>query len=261
MIISQKEALIACLVFVAAFFAAVNVTGYQEYLVADRWYYTDFLFIVAPLAVLIVSAILVARYKISGSHAISWILFFVATISWFAADQIYSYDNEYDQFSGLYPSDWLYIAGYLFYFTFALFYLKPRKAKITKNAIVVSIAIATCFVIPSIYFVHNKISADVEVLLNSIYPVLDGMVLVPTIIAIILFFRGQVNFLWISVLIAFVFSVAGDTLYLIESYNDEFRPGSVADMFFVWSYVFFAFGAYSHIRLFGRSPNVDPRQG
>lgn len=255
---SQKEWLVVCLVLTGAFFAAINVTGQRESMIADRWYYTDFLFMVAPLVVLAFSSVLVFRYKTVGSHAVAWILFLAATASWLVADQIYSYDNEYEQYQlDAYLPDALYIAGYLLYFAFTLFYLKPRKAKITKNIIVLAVAISASFVIPSIYFVHNKIAVeDTETMVNSIYPILDGLVLAPTIIAIILFFRGQVNFLWVTILVAFIFSAAGDTMYLVESYNDEFGPGSVADMFFVWSYVFFAFGVYSHIKLFGRSRDV-----
>lgn len=258
MALSQKEWLIVCLSFVGAFFAIVNVTGQQEQLVADKWYYTDFLFIAAPLVVLAFSSILVARYRRTGSHAVAWILFLVATASWFAADQIYSYDNEYNENTlDTYLADLFYITGYPLYFAFAIFYLKPRRAKITRNTIVFAIAISASFVIPSVYFVYNaEATDDTETLLNAAYPILDGIVLAPTIVAITLFFRGQVNFLWVTVLIAFIFSAAGDTLYLIESHDHEFRPGSVADMFFVWSYVFFAFGIYSHIRLFGRPKDV-----
>jgi len=138
------------------------------------------------------------------------------------------------------------------FFAFAIFYLKPVKNKVSKKMILFTTLIASSLLIPSLYFVHNKpIENNSEYAINTIYPILDVVILVPSLIAIILFFRGEVNFLWTAIALGVIFDVTGNTIYLIERYNETFSAGSVADLFFIWMYVFFAFGAYNHVKIFG----------
>jgi len=82
------------------------------------------------------------------------------------------------------------------------------------------------------------------------YPILDGTILVPAIIGMTLFFRGQVNLLWFSLMFGILLQVIGDTLYLRLFIDDSFYPGHISDIFFVWSYLIIVFGIYSHVKLF-----------
>ncbi|WKT57114.1 hypothetical protein QVH35_06560 [Candidatus Nitrosotenuis chungbukensis] len=76
----------------------------------------------------------------------------------------------------------------------------PRKNKITKKNIVLSAVISTSFIMPSFYFVTQSTPSDnFETTINLVYPFLDALVFVPAFISVILFFRGQVNFLWVTV--------------------------------------------------------------
>jgi hypothetical protein len=54
-------------------------------------------------------------------------------------------------------------------------------------------------VIPTLYLtfdVGDEVLSDIEIFLFAMYPILDSIILVPAIIAAVLFFRGQVNLLW-----------------------------------------------------------------
>ena len=104
---------------------------------------------------------------------------------------------------------------------------------------------------PGLYFIHDKpIENNLEVTINVMYIILDWVILTPSLIAMILFFRGVVNFLWISIMIGLICEVIGDTIFLIEKYNKTFIPGSVVEIFFLWTYIFFIYGVYDQIKLF-----------
>ena len=70
--------------------------------------------------------------------------------------------------------------------------------------ILVAILVSTTLVIPTIYltFEGEEELDDLTIFLYAIYPILDGIILAPSIIAVMLFFRGQVNFLWTLILYA-----------------------------------------------------------
>jgi len=253
-IFSQREFLLFSLVVTGITFLLANVFHEEQYpIIENHTYFTDILFIVIPLIVIILSSILVIRYGITGSHSASWILFTVAIGIWFVAELLYTYDTDYKigDISSYIP-DLFYVLGYIVFFAFIVFYLKPIKNKISKKMILSTALISSSIFVPTLYFVYNKpIENNPELVVNIIYLILDGIILAPSLIAIILFFRGEVNFLWIIISLGIIFDVAGDTTYLIERYNETFSVGSIADLFFIWTYVFFAFGVYNHVKMFG----------
>ncbi len=163
------------------------------------------LFIIIPAIAIILGIILSVVYKGSGSHGKTWILFTIALLIWFVGETTFEYDYEYDieDISTL-TSDIFYILGYPIFSAFTILYLKPRKNVISKNMILVAILVSTTFVIPTLYltFEGGEELDNLTAFLYTIYPILDGIILAPSIIAVILFFRGQVNFLWTLVLLA-----------------------------------------------------------
>jgi hypothetical protein len=68
-------------------------------------------------------------------------------------------------------------------------------------------------------------------------------------------FKGEVNFLWILVLIAIICNVIADVSYGIAIAGDSYYPGHPMDILYIWAYIFVAFGVYSHIRLFNIEQN------
>ncbi len=111
-------------------------------------------------------------------------------------------------------------------------------------------------VIPTLYLtfdVGDEVLSDIEIFLFAMYPILDSIILVPAIIAAVLFFRGQVNLLWTMVMFGTIFLVMADTSYLVFLVEENYYPGHPLDILYIWSYILYALGAYSHIKLYKKS--------
>lgn len=255
---SQKTILLASLFVMACVYVGANIFHQENYpIIENSLYPTDIFFIAFPLVVIAFSVILVIRHGMTGSHSKAWILFLVGSIVWYAADMMYYYNSEYvAENNGNYTVDYLYYLSYFLYFGFMLFYLKPRRNKISKKIVLLGAIISLSIIIPSVYFVSQKIDTDNdETEINFIYPFLDSIVFVPAFVALVLFFRGEVNFLWITVTLGVICMAVADTTFLIERCYGIFSPSSIANLFFAWKWILFAFGVYSHIKIFGATKN------
>jgi hypothetical protein len=251
--LENKNYLVLALVGVVVIFLVGNIVNQEEFPIAENLYMTDLLFIIFPGIVVAFGLMLVFRYGLRGSHGISWVLFTLAIASWYVGDTTYEYDYKYDleDLSTL-TSDFFYIIGYPLFLGFTIFYLKPRKRIISKKMILASSLASILFVIPTLYVTFNgEYQLDeLTIFLYAIYPILDGVILIPSIIATFLFFRGQVNLLWSLILIATILFIIADTSYLVFSVEETYYPGHPIDILFVWPYILYAFGALSHIRLY-----------
>ncbi len=252
--ISQSQFLLVSMVAAAAmFFLAGHFRQEDHPLIENSLYYTDIFFIVVSPLAIVFSAILVIRHGTTGNHSIAWILFLAGSVVWYAADLTYYYNAEYAaENNDSYLVDFFYYLSYFLYFGFMIFYLRPRKATISKKMIVAGAIISISLIIPSLYFIAQKPDTDnSETTINLIYPFLDAMVFVPAFIAVILFFRGEVNFLWITVTLGVICMAIADTTFLVERCLEIFSASSVANLFFAWKWLLLIFGAYSHIKIFG----------
>jgi len=260
--LENKNYLLLALVGVVIVFLVANIANQEEFPIAEDLYMTDLLYIIFPGIVVVFGVMLVFRYRLRGNHGISWILFTLAIASWYVGEMTYSYDYEYDleDLSTL-TSDLFYIIGYPLFFGFTIFYLKPRKQIISKKMILISSLVSILFIIPSLYFTFNEEYQldELTIFLYAIYPILDGVILIPSIIATFLFFRGQVNLLWSLILIATILFVIADTSYLVFSIEETYYPGHPVDILYVWSYILYAFGALSHIRLYKKRSEQDEK--
>lgn len=251
--VSQNQALFASVVAVAIMFLLANYLEQEKYpIIKDSLYYTDIFFIVVSPLAIVFGAILVYRHGTTGSHSIAWMLFLAGSIVWYAADLTYYYNAEYvAQDNNTYLVDFLYYFSYFLYFGFMISYLKPRRKMISKKLIVAGAIISIGFIVPSLYFLSQKPDANTETTINLVYPFLDSMIFIPAFIALVLFFRGSVNFLWVTITLGIVFIAVADTTFLIERCLEIFSASSIANLFFAWKWLLFIFGAYSHIRIFG----------
>ena len=252
--LENKNLLVFSLIGVVAIFLIANLTNQEEFPILEDWYMTDLLFILVPAIVIVLGSILIVRYGLRGNYGIAWILFTLAFCSWYVGELTYSYDYEYDieDISTL-TSDIFYILAYPLFLGFTIFYLKPRKRIISKNLILLSSLASLLFLIPSLYMTFDMEYTELDTLttfLYVIYPILDVIILIPSIIATVLFFRGQVNLLWMMILLGIVLDVIADIGYLSFSIEESYYPGHPIDILYVASYVMIAFGALSHIRLY-----------
>ena len=251
--LENKNYLLLALVGVVVLFLVGNISNQEEFPIAEDLYMTDLLFIIFPGIVVVFGLMLVFRYGLRENHGISWILLTLAIASWYVGEMTYKYYYKYEleDLSTL-TSDFFYIIGYPLFLGFTIYYLKPRKRIISKKMVLSASLVSILFVIPTLYFTFNgEYQPDeLTIFLYAIYPILDGVILIPSIIATVLFFRGQVNLLWSLILIAAILLIIADTSYLVFSVEETYYPGHPVDILFVWSYILYAFGALSHIRLY-----------
>lgn len=222
---------------------------------------SNVLYMILPLAPVILSAFLVKRFGTIGVHAKAWIMFFVFAILWYTAEQLWlSYDLVYhiDPFPS--QADYLSIAGYVFLFMFGMNYIKPVKKGISKKTKLVSLLICIALSIPTINMVitQEKNFNPFDLFVATSYPVADAAVMYPAIIGLALFFRGQVSFLWSTMCLAIVLGVIANTAFLFLSLDNSYYAGHPIDILYLCSYILFSFGVYSHVRIF--KDRMDPRK-
>ena len=253
--LENKNYLVFFLVAVVVVFLIANVINQEEYPI-DKFYATDLLSVIGSFSVIIFGGLLSFKYKARGTNGIAWILFTLSMVSWFLGEYAYSNDSEYniEDLSTL-ASDIFFITGYPLFFAFTILYLKPRRNIITRKIIFASSLFSLLVIIPTLYitFVSSGSLDNLTLFLYAIYPILAGVILIPAIVTVFLFFRGQIDLLWCMVLFGIIFFVAGDTAYLISSLDESYYAGHPLNILYVWAYVLFAFGTSSHLTLFKKS--------
>lgn len=237
---------ISLLVIVAV---AVIVANYFGQMYATLT--SDFanLFITAPLLFTLI--VFLIRDRGHGDLGKAWMCFTVVVILWFVAERIWM---VYDLTDGGDPwpseADYFWLAGYPVYFVFTFFYLKPFRRSISKtlmfSASTVTVLVAG-FLASSIF---EENSFSFEAVLGIAYPVLDTVSIAPIIIGLVLFFRGQVSFLWSCLFIGMICFVIADYGFLFLSLDEEYYSGHVIDILYLWAYLFFLFGTNNYARMF-----------
>ncbi|OLE39782.1 MAG: hypothetical protein AUF74_01425 [Thaumarchaeota archaeon 13_1_20CM_2_38_5] len=223
---------------------------------------TDFTYIPVSGTLVVLSSILSMRFRRTGNHGKAWLFFLAISISWFIAETTWS-ALELAYHENPFPSiaDIFYLAGYPFWFGFLFYYIKPVKNAVTKKMILGAAAISITMMIPSTYMAYDldpKVSLLSNVIATS-YPILDSIILIPALIGIVLFFRGEVNFTWSLVCIGIVLQSMGDSGFQIATFTNTYYTGHPVDILFLWSYIFLSFGVYDHIRIFKKTKDQKPR--
>lgn len=217
---------------------------------------TDVMYIMTTATFVVLTIILVLRFKNTGDHGKAWLFLLGTSVSWFLGETIWTvYELAYN--TNPFPSiaDVFYVAGYPLMFGFLMYYLKPVRRAITKKMIVSSIMISAAMAIPSIYMAYSP-EPDVtlfENVLATSYPILDSIIFIPAIIGIALFFRGEVNFTWSLICIGIFCFAIGDIGFQYATFANTYYTGHPADIILMWSYILFSFGVYDHIRIFKKS--------
>jgi len=224
---------------------------------------TDFTYITVAGILVTLSIIISTRFRSTGNHGKAWLLFLGIAISWFIAETMWViYEFVYHQNPFPSSADAFYLLGYPFLFLFSIQYLKPFKKLISKKMIILTLIIAISVLIPNLYMTlgNNSSESKFAIMLGAIYPVADAIVLIPAMIGIVLFFRGEVNFLWTLLLIGILFEVIADTGFQYFTLDNSYYTGHPIDILFVWSYILFSFGIYSHIQIFKKKAKIsDPK--
>lgn len=221
---------------------------------------SDFMSILTSGVFALLSIILSSKFRKTGSHGTAWLIFTGTAISWFIAETIWAAD-EFVYHINPFPSfaDVFYLMGYPFILFFSVFYLKPFKKLISRKMILLTSLVSITVLIPSLYMTiqNNSGESQYGIVLSATYPIADAIILVPAMIGIFLFFKGEVNFLWTLLLIGILFEVIADTGFQYFTLNNSYYTGHPIDILFIWSYLLFSFGVYNHIQIFRTSKKIN----
>jgi hypothetical protein len=196
---------------------------------------------------------LLARDGIRGNFGKSWIFFVAFAVLWFVAERIWSiYELVYRADPWPSEADFFWLAGYPAYFVFTVFYLKPFKNMISFKLIALAFSIATALIAFLVYYTTLQESdlSFFETVLGISYPIFDTISLVPIVIGLVLFFRGQVSFFWSCLMIGMLCFVLADYGYLFLSLDKSYYTGHVIDIPYLWAYLFFLTGVSNYAKIF-----------
>ena len=206
------------------------------------------------------TALMVFKFRANSTHGVAWIMFLVCTISWMVAEHIWMIEELVLNVKP-FPSsaDIFYVLGYGFLILFSAYYIKVVKNAITKKMILVAVTASISLLFPSLYITisENSDVSGVAFLLAFAYPVLDAIVLVPALLGIMMFFKGEVSRMWTFFSLAIISLAAGDTGFLLTQMNGSYYTGHPMEILLMWSYVLFSFGVYSQYQVFSSKRNFS----
>lgn len=236
---------------VAAIVATVNLIGPSTAKIVDC-----ILYVIIPGIPMVLSVLYVKRIGFAGMHGKAWLAFSIAVTSSFIAEQMWMI---YDKILHVDPwpseADFFYFSFYVFFSIFSVFYIKPfaksvNAKKITMSALV-SLAIFMPTAIGLASFEKSQWDArGFDIIMGVAYPIADSIIMVPTMIAIMLFFEGKVGFLWTAIFVGILCFVVADMLFLMEEIDSAYNIGHPIDIGYFWAYVLFAFGVYHNMKYF-----------
>ncbi|HSB50402.1 MAG TPA: hypothetical protein VLC72_03620, partial [Nitrosopumilaceae archaeon] len=210
-ILSEQKFLVYSLITIGFIFLIANLFEQEDYPVFKNWYATDILYFIIPAIGILLGTLVSIKYRAKGNHGKAWILLTLAMVSWYIGELTFVYENEYDvENIASFTSDIFYILGYPLLFGFAVFYLKARKRIISNQMMLAASAVSIALVVPSLYIsfdLEEEALEPIEIFIVAIYPILDGIVLAPALVGVILFLRGQVNLLWSLMMIGLLCEV------------------------------------------------------
>lgn len=205
--------------------------------------------ITAPLVAF--SFIILIKDGTRGDFGKAWVFFFLFVVLWFIAEQIWLvYEIVYNVDPWPSEADYFWMAGFFAYFVFCAFYLRPFKKMIPPSLVVVAIGFTVALSGAFVYQTLSENEPSYENLLNLSYTVLDTVSLGPIFISLVLFFRGQVSFLWTSLFVGMLCFVFADYGFLFLTLDDSYYTGHPIDIPYMWGYGFFLVGVLSYYHVF-----------
>ncbi|QLH09160.1 hypothetical protein [Candidatus Nitrosotenuis sp. DW1] len=250
-VVTTKKYLILALVVCASINLISNFVGIDAAIFVGNMMY-----IPVAGAFLIVSVLMISRFGTSGNIGLAWISFGGYAISWFIAEMLWIVQELYlriDPFPS--SADIFYLVGYPFLLMFFIAYLQPMRLAITKKMFIAASSLTMGVLIPSVYLAiePSKSSDLLQHMLSVIYPIFDALILIPALLGVALFFKGQVNFTWTLICLGTISVFVADTAFLFAQNEDSYYTGNPMEIMFYWNYVLLTFGVLGHMKLFQRS--------
>jgi hypothetical protein len=253
--ILSKKYLIAALTSIVAINLASNLLGQEMVTIVGNLMYVP-----VGGSLLVLAAMIFVRFGMSGHHGVAWFSFLGYAISFFTADMLWLIQELYlkiETFPSI--SDIFYIIAYPFLLMFFVSYFQPVRKAITKKMFAAAIAISVGILIPSLHFAFSTDSSNnaFDVALAASYPTFDAMVLIPALIGVALFFKGQVNLMWTLFCFGAISVLIADTAFLLAQNEDSYYLGNPMEIPFYWNYILLAFGVHNHLVLFKTPSKQD----
>jgi hypothetical protein len=214
---------------------------------------TDLLYIPVSGGLLVLSIIIAAMFRGSGAHGKAYLLFVGFVSLWFVAELVWLRSELTSNLSTLpQEDDWLYLAGYPFLFSFSIYYLKPLREAISNKMFAYASLATLVFLVPTLYTMHslNPDASLAQIVWAAIYPISDAIVLFPAVLGLVLFFKGDVSLFWSLTCIAIILNVAADSGFFFLDIDKSSYSGNPINILYLWSYLLFAFGIYSHVKIY-----------
>lgn len=213
----------------------------------------NFIYIPVSSGLVVISFVILKKFGISGNHGFSWVSLTGFSLSWFFAEMTWIYQEVFlktDPFPSI--SDVFYLIGYPFLLMFLFSYLNPFRNGISKKMMFSSIVISAAILIPSLYL-SFQIDSEIS-LFDSVfalaYLVADAIVIIPALIGISLFFKGEVNFMWTLVCLGILSVFVADTTFVFTQFDQTYYTGHPLEILFQWTYVLIGFGVYNQLSVF-----------
>lgn len=175
---------------------------------------------------------------------------------WFLAELFYFRSELASHLLSLPPvEDWLYLSGYPFLLVFSIYYLKPFRLAISKKLLGYGVLATSAFLIPTLYSTYslNTGATIPEILWAGIYPIADAAILFPAVLGLALFFKGEVGLFWSFTCIAIILNIVADSGFFFLDLDKSSYSGNPVNIFYMWAYLLFAFGIYTHVKIFKKT--------
>jgi hypothetical protein len=221
---------------------------------------SNFLNLAITIPLLVVSILLLVKHGTGGDLGKACTSFVLFVVLWFIAERIWMID-ELVYHLNPWPSeaDYFWLAGYPPYFAFTIFYLRPFKNSISAKLVIFALCTTAAIAGFLVYYTSLQGSelSIFETVLGLSYPIFDTISLAPVIIGLVLFFRGEVNFMWACLFFGMLCLVIADYGFLFLSLDTTYYTGHPVDIPYLWAYLFFLSGVYSHLRIFKKRGNNE----
>ncbi len=207
-------------------------------------------------SLLVLSLLILVRFGTMGHHGVAWFSFAAYAVSLFIAETLWIIQEMYlkiDPFPS--AADIFYLISYPFLLMFFVSYFQPVKNAITKKLVAAAVIFSIGILIPSLYLALGS-SPHIEmfdIILGAIYPIFDAMVLIPALIGVSLFFKGQVNLMWTLFCLGTISVFVADSAFLFAQNEDSYYTGNPMEIPYFWNYILLSFGVASHLKLFQKA--------
>ena len=244
----DKSSILFLVFSLPAIFFIIVTSNMIAHSYAELWSNTLNLVITSILLV----ACIVNNFKTGtrGKHGRAWICFTVAIAMWWIAERIWTL-NELTNTDTLSYADLFWFGGYVFYFIFGVMYLMPFASQISRKNIATVSLVVLMVLILVVYTTKSNIDTFEEIAHIS-YPIIDSLMLIPSILGIMLFFKGRIKFSVSLFFIGMLSFVISDYGFMYFDSIEEYYTGHIVDIPYLMAYLIFICGVIVNMNIWNR---------